>query len=409
MGALKLVKSRIVRVLMPKPKDPIWKEIGNALLPFGNSCKGNSSVLSNVRARLLKCPWSSATAGGRKFFECVVNCSTHQNVLKSFQDGHYMAFGEKGTNKVDGVAVVEGEPHLQCSDRSLLKSLFLGSKDEIAQLDEYLDRGQTFDYLMFREVFDLRPKKLSWNEFCRRLRCSSPGQWQGFPSLQGSEVVDKLQNMLAEAGVLCHSRPCVSDASPQHVSKDRGNYEKAHDVMGTEAQVVLQPPLVTLRMHREKQKLAYWSVTIKASSTMSTWGQMMAQAQKKEKDPVEARKLAKRLYCALRRKAMSGTGSIVTKTNKKAKATPTKATAMKVTKAALKAKIEKTTEATKPIKVAKKPAVKAATKSATAAATPGLWSKAVASAKKKEKDAVEMRKLAKRLYVAMRNRAATSM
>jgi hypothetical protein len=359
---------------MPKPKDPIWKEIGNALLPFGNSYKGNSSVMSNVRARLLECPWSSAMAGGRKFFECVVNCSKHQNVLKSFQDGHYMAFGEKGTNKVDGVAVVEGEPHLQCSDRSLLKSLFLGSNDEIAQLDEYLDRGQTFDYLMFREVFDLRPKKLSWNEFCRRLRCSSPGQWQGFPSLQGSKVVDRLQNMLAEAGVSCHSRPCGSDASPQHVSKDRGNYEKAHDglmpgnierVMGTETQVVLKPPLVTPRM------------------PMGTWGRMMAQAQKKEKDPVEARKLAKRLYCAFRRKAMSGTGSIVTKTNKKAKATPTKTTAMKVTKVALKAKNEKTTGATKPIKVAKKPAVKAATKSARAATTPGLWSKAVASAKKK--------------------------
>merc|ERR1711956_192485 len=107
--------------------------------------------------------------------------------------------------------------------------------------------------------------------------------------------------------------------------------------------------------------------------------------------------LAKRLYGAMRRKAMSGTGSIVTKSNMKAKATPMKTTAMKVTKAALKAKIEKTTEATEPITVAKKPAVKAATKIATTATTTILWSIAVASAKKKEKDDVEMKKLAKRL------------
>merc|ERR1712008_482892 len=132
-------------------------------------------------------------------------------------------------------------------------------------------------------------------------------------------------------------------------------------------------------------------------------------ARKKEKDPVEARKLAKRLYGAMRRKAMSGTGSIVTKTDKKAKATPMKTTAMKVTKSALKVKIQKTTEAKTTIEVTKKPAVKAATENATAATTTSLWSKAVASAKKKEKDEVEMRKLAKRLCCAMRKGDATSM
>eukprot|EP00933_Yihiella_yeosuensis_P084953 TRINITY_DN99712_c0_g1_i1.p1 TRINITY_DN99712_c0_g1~~TRINITY_DN99712_c0_g1_i1.p1 ORF type:complete len:133 (+),score=51.54 TRINITY_DN99712_c0_g1_i1:67-465(+) len=130
---------------------------------------------------------------------------------------------------------------------------------------------------------------------------------------------------------------------------------------------------------------------------MSAWGKAVAQAKKKEKDPAEALKLAKRLYGAIRRKAKPGSESKVKVM--KAQIKKVKTTSMK--KTAMKTEIPKAAGTSKVMKAAKK-SMKTGMKTAMKGSTLGFWGQAVAKAKKKEKDPVEMIKLAKRLYGALK-------
>jgi len=139
-------------------------------------------------------------------------------------------------------------------------------------------------------------------------------------------------------------------------------------------------------------------------TTKSLWGQAVERAKKKEKDPVEMRKLAKRLYTeakqVLKKRAAIAAMKPATKTTKSLWGQAVEIAKKKEKDPVEMGKLAKRlyTEAKQ---VFKKRAANAAVKPATKTPTKSLWGQAKEIAKKKEKDPVEMVKLAKRLYHAM--------
>ena len=123
------------------------------------------------------------------------------------------------------------------------------------------------------------------------------------------------------------------------------------------------------------------------------WAKATEKAQKEEKDPVEALKLAKRIYGRLRK---AGKGKAVPmKAMKAMAAMKGKAVPMKAMKAmaAMKGKAV-------PMKAMKAMAAMKAMK-----VTAGTWAKAKKKAEKEQSDPVEALKLAKRIYARLRSKA----
>ena len=95
-------------------------------------------------------------ADGNKFFECVANSKQRvNNQFKQLEEDDLFIIMSKGSSlTVSAVGRVAGHGCVGETDRSILYSLLLPERQ--TALDAYLSTAPSFNYILFKEVYDLR-------------------------------------------------------------------------------------------------------------------------------------------------------------------------------------------------------------------------------------------------------------
>ena len=146
--------------------------------------------------RILQPPWCDALASGQKMFEAQKYRGARKlNVFKFAAEGVMFLFGEAGSSKVAGAALLAGPAASNVSDAAL--QLHTQSLPSALQtpFQEYLRGAASVDIVEVKRVHGLRPLSLEWDQVSAtfgctisrnvgftKIRATKPDGWQNFES-----------------------------------------------------------------------------------------------------------------------------------------------------------------------------------------------------------------------------------
>lgn len=150
----------------------------------------------HILAKVIQEPWCDDVADGSKWFECVANKLRWHNQFKQLVSGDLFVILRPGLS-LTAVGRVSAAASPQEVNRGILYSK-VGPERRKA-LDAYLGDAETFDYVLFDEIYDCR--KLNMNVYGLLEHVDGlklPSRWNGPAHLSVSPVVHgQLEGFLA--------------------------------------------------------------------------------------------------------------------------------------------------------------------------------------------------------------------
>jgi len=158
-----------------------------------------SSPSESVFLRVLLPTWSSAFASGKKRVEVARYHDFSRNAMKFAQEGSLLAFG---TNAAwEGLALLQGPAKQGNPATEYAELLPFVASDLQAELVEFLQGHDVYDYVVVSTVWDLRPCGLAWSDLVTTYSATDFKNRQGFPRLGGAELKQRLLALGQARGV----------------------------------------------------------------------------------------------------------------------------------------------------------------------------------------------------------------
>jgi hypothetical protein len=142
-------------------------------------------------------------ASGKKWFETQAYRNKCTNLFLDVAAHDIVFFGPSGSHAVDGAFMASEarrgpmRVHQKVAHEHLHERL---SHELMKPLQKYLAKKGFMEYVLFDDVWDLRPLKLTFFNLAQLLDSRLPGQWAGMPSLRShnQELHSLIKQLLAD-------------------------------------------------------------------------------------------------------------------------------------------------------------------------------------------------------------------
>jgi hypothetical protein len=156
---------------------------------------------AKVFRRLLLPLWCEALASGEKWIEVQRYSGKSLHQLKFADEGKLMVFGPSGAafGEVHGLAVLASSAHVNRPVSDGPACLPGMGKHLHTPFLKYLEGCCCFDSMQIAQVYDLRDRKVTWQQLATMLETTLPKQTQGFPSVGGEHCRSQLLKLFGDA------------------------------------------------------------------------------------------------------------------------------------------------------------------------------------------------------------------
>jgi len=164
-----------------------------------------------IVAKILQPPWDSDVANGDKRFECVRNkpgrrCGQLTNLRAN---DFFVILGAETSCTAMAVGRIGGPPENDVRNKSVLYDALMPVRKRA--LDQYLKDAPTFNYVLFDQVYDLRPLRIKVADLAVRIKMPVKAwHFQGLVhlSVNDREAPEALARFL-DANCRAHTFPRV--------------------------------------------------------------------------------------------------------------------------------------------------------------------------------------------------------